>query len=72
MRSRIRGVKDARVRLWPAGSPFARPGHYLVRVEGTGHGGTKAVAHLHVHVEAKGAAAARRRAGVEPAGVEDN
>ena len=30
---------------------FAKPGHYLVRVEGTGHGGTKAVAHLHVRVE---------------------
>ncbi len=32
---------------------FARPGHYLVRVEGTGHGGAKAVAHLSVRVEEK-------------------
>lgn len=32
---------------------FAKPGHYIVRVEGTGHGDTKAVAHLHVRVEEK-------------------
>jgi len=31
---------------------FARPGQYIVRVEGTGHDGMKAVAHLHVRVEA--------------------
>jgi hypothetical protein len=39
---------------------FARPGDYIVRVEGTGRGGAKAVAHLHVRVEEKPAAPARR------------
>jgi len=29
---------------------FARPGHYIVRVEGTGQGGTTATAHLQVRV----------------------
>jgi murein DD-endopeptidase MepM/ murein hydrolase activator NlpD len=29
---------------------FAKPGHYLVRVEGVGHGGMKATAHLQVRV----------------------
>jgi hypothetical protein len=39
---------------------FAQPGDYIVRVEGTGHGGTKAVAHLHVRVEEKPPAPAQR------------
>ncbi len=29
---------------------FAKPGHYVVRVEGTGHAGLKAIAHLQVRV----------------------
>ena len=33
---------------------FARAGHYLVRVDGTGHGGLKATAHLQVRVAEKG------------------
>ena len=32
---------------------FARAGHYLVRVDGTGHGGVKATAHLQVRVSEK-------------------
>jgi hypothetical protein len=32
---------------------FGQPGHYLVRVEGTGRGGAKAVAHLSVRVDEK-------------------
>ena len=35
---------------------YARPGHYLVRVERTGHTGAKAVGHLHVRVGANPAA----------------
>ena len=33
---------------------FAKPGHYVVRVEGTGHAGAKAIAHLQVRVGEKG------------------
>lgn len=36
------------------------PGDYVVRVEGTGRGGAKAVAHLHVRVEEKPPAPAQR------------
>jgi hypothetical protein len=32
---------------------FGKPGHYVVRVEGTGHGGMRATAHLLVRVGAK-------------------
>jgi hypothetical protein len=32
---------------------FAKAGHYLVRVDGTGHGGLKATAHLQVRVAEK-------------------
>jgi hypothetical protein len=32
---------------------FASPGHFIVRVEGTGHDGMKATAHLQVRVEGK-------------------
>ena len=54
-----------------AGAPifyrFARPGDYVVRVEGTGRGGAKAVAHLHVRVEEKrsGSGQGGRRSGEE-------
>jgi hypothetical protein len=39
---------------------YARPGHYLVRVERTGHTGAKAVGHLHVGVEEAPAAPAAK------------
>jgi len=39
---------------------FARPGHYLVRVEGTGRAGTTATAHLQVRVSDRAPAEAKR------------
>jgi len=38
---------------------FARPGHYLVRVERTNEHGQRAIAHLHVPVEAESSGAAK-------------
>jgi len=38
---------------------FARPGHYLVRVERTNEHGQRAIAHLHVPVEPEGKGAAK-------------
>jgi hypothetical protein len=35
---------------------FAKAGHYIVRVEGSGHGGMKAIAHLQVRVAEEGPA----------------
>jgi PKD domain len=38
---------------------FAKPGHYLVRVERTNEHGQRAIAHLHVPVEPEGTGAAK-------------